>query len=80
MLVSAIVLYAGITSVVESVKKIIHPESADYSTVSLIIIVVAVIVKLLLGSNLSDMGHFAGSLRRSGHFDRYYQSGHRDDE
>ena len=46
MLVSAIVLYAGITSVVESVKKIIHPESADYSTVSLIIIVVAVIVKL----------------------------------
>ena len=31
MLVSGIVLYAGITSAVESVKKIIHPEKPDYS-------------------------------------------------
>ena len=31
MIVAAIVLYAGITSFVESVKKIIHPEAADYS-------------------------------------------------
>ena len=29
MIVSAIVLYAGITSMVESVKKIIHPEKAE---------------------------------------------------
>ena len=36
MIVSAIVLYAGITSAVESVKKIIHPEKADYSMVSLL--------------------------------------------
>ena len=34
MIVSGIVLYAGITSAVESVKKIIHPEAAEYSTVS----------------------------------------------
>ena len=31
MLVSGIVLYAGITSAVESVKKIIHPEKPDYN-------------------------------------------------
>ena len=35
MIVAAIVLYAGITSLVESVKKIIHPEAADYGYVSL---------------------------------------------
>ena len=61
MLVAAIVLYAGITSVVESVKKIIHPEAADYSKVSLIIIVVAVIVKLVLGRYVKAQGEKANS-------------------
>ena len=32
MIVSGLVLYAGITSAVESVKKIIHPENPDYRT------------------------------------------------
>ena len=36
LIVSGIVLYAGITAMVESVKKIIHPEAADYSTITLI--------------------------------------------
>ena len=49
MIVAALVLYAGVTSLVESVKKIIHPEAADYSAVSLIIIGVAIAVKLALG-------------------------------
>ena len=48
MIVSGIVLYAGITSTVESVKKIIHPETPDYSMISLIIIAVAVFVKIFL--------------------------------
>ena len=52
MLVSGIVLYAGITSAVESIKKIIHPEKADYSITSLIIIAVAVVVKIILGRNV----------------------------
>ena len=56
MLVAAIVLYAGITSMVESIKKIIKPELANYSTVSLIIIGVAIIVKLLLGSYVKIQG------------------------
>ena len=50
MIVSAIVLYAGITALVDAVKKIIHPETPEYSTVSLIIIAAAVVVKLLLGT------------------------------
>ena len=56
MIVAAIVLYAGITSAVESVKKIIHPEQADYSVLSLVIIAVAVVVKLLLGRYVRKKG------------------------
>ena len=47
MIVAAIVLYAGITSMVESIKAIIFPEEADYSSISLVIISVAIIVKPL---------------------------------
>ncbi len=61
MIVSAIVLYAGITSVVESVKKIIHPEEADYSVVSLVIIASAVVVKILLGRYVKSQGEKVNS-------------------
>ena len=68
MFVSGIVLYAGITSAVESVKKIIHPEAAEYSTVSLIIIAVAIAVKLILGKYVKKQGEMvnSGSLVASG--------------
>lgn len=68
MIVSAIVLYAGITSFTESIKKIIHPEAADYSMVSLIIIAAAVIVKLILGRYVKKQGEKvnSGSLIASG--------------
>ena len=68
MIVSGIVLYAGITSAVESVKKIIHPEKAEYSTVSLIIIAVAIAVKLILGKYVKTQGEKvnSGSLVASG--------------
>ena len=68
MIVSGIVLYAGITSAVESVKKIIHPEKPDYSTVSLLIIGVAVVVKILLGRYVKAQGKRvnSGSLVASG--------------
>ena len=61
MIVATIVLYAGITSLVESVKKIIHPEAADYGTVSLIIIAVAIIVKLVLGRYVKKQGEKVNS-------------------
>lgn len=68
LIVSGIVLYAGITSAVESVKKIIHPEAAEYSTVSLIIIAVAIAVKLILGKYVKKQGEMvnSGSLVASG--------------
>ena len=55
MVISIIVLYAGITSLVESVKKIIHPETAEYTTPGLIIIGI-VVVKILLGAYFKKVG------------------------
>ena len=61
MVVAGLVLYAGITSLVESVKKIIEPEAADYGMVSLIIIAVAIVVKLALGRFVKKQGEKVGS-------------------
>ncbi len=68
MTVAALVLYAGITSLVESVKKIITPEEADYSAVSIIIISVAIVVKLILGMYVKRQGKKvnSGALTASG--------------
>ena len=68
MIVAAIVLYAGITSAVESVKKIISPETADYSVISLVIISVAIVAKLILGQYVRIQGkkHNSGALVASG--------------
>ena len=56
MIISVIVLYAGITSFVESVKKIIHPDIPDYNSISLFIVAVAVLVKILLGRYVKNVG------------------------
>ena len=56
LIVSAIVLYAGITALIESIKKIIHPEVADYSTVTLVIIIAGIIVKFILGLYVKKIG------------------------
>ena len=49
LVIALIILYAGITSLVESVKKIINPSTPDYTSAALIIVSSAVIVKILLG-------------------------------
>jgi cation diffusion facilitator family transporter len=56
MIISVIVLYAGITSFVESVKQIVHPETPDYNAVSLVIVAVAVAVKIILGRYVKSVG------------------------
>ena len=61
VLVSVIVLYVGVTSLIESIKKIIRPETPDYSPVALIIIAVAVLVKIVLGRHVK--GDAAARLR-----------------
>ena len=61
LIVSAIVLYAGVTAFIESVKKIIHPEVADYSTVTLVIIIAGIIVKFILGLYVKKKGRDVNS-------------------
>ena len=61
MVISMIVLYAGITALVESIKKIITPDTPDYGTVSLIIVGVAVIVKIVLGRYVKSVGKSVNS-------------------
>ena len=68
MIISAIILYAGVTSLIESIKKIITPVTPDYTTVSLIIVAVAVVTKILLGRYVQSVGKKvnSGSLEASG--------------
>ena len=55
-IISVIVLYAGVTSLGESIKKILHPETPEYTTASLIIIAAAVLVKIVLGRYVKGVG------------------------
>lgn len=59
--ISVIVLYAGVTALVESVKSILHPELPDYSPVTLIIVAVGVIVKIVLGRYVQSVGEKVNS-------------------
>ena len=56
IIIAVIVLSAGITSLIESVKKIFDPTEPSYSTVTLIVIVVAIVVKLMLGRYVKRKG------------------------
>lgn len=68
VIIAVIVILAGITSLKESVQKIIHPEEADYSFASLVIIIVAVLTKFFFGKYVKRQGENlnSGSLVASG--------------
>ena len=68
LLISMLVIYAGITAFVESVKKIIDPVTPDYSRITFIVVLVAVIVKVVLGRYVKSVGIRvnSGSLMNSG--------------
>lgn len=61
LLIAVIILYAGITSFIESVKSIFSQEVAEYSRTSLVIIIVAVVVKLALTLYIVKVGKKAKS-------------------
>ena len=68
MTIAAIILYAGITSLVESVRKMIEPEAIDYSTVTLVVVAAGIVVKVVLGLYVNRKGVDvnSASLRASG--------------
>ena len=61
LIIAVIVLYAGITSFVESFKKIITPTAPEYSAASLVIVGVAVLVKIGLGMYVKKTGETVNS-------------------
>ena len=56
VLIGAIILFAGILAIKESILKIINPGETDYSLLSLSIISVAIITKILLGRYYKKVG------------------------
>ncbi len=56
IIIAVIVLSAGITSLIESVKKIFDPTEPSYTTTTLVVIVVAIVVKLVLGQYVKRKG------------------------
>ena len=56
IIIAVIVLSAGITSLIESVKKIFDPTEPLYTATTLAVIVVAIVVKLILGQYVKRKG------------------------
>ena len=54
--ISILIIYAGFTSLFESVKKIINPELPNYKNVTIIILIVATITKIILGLYFKKIG------------------------
>ena len=61
LIISIIVLYAGLTAFIESIKKIIHPEKVNYTLISLIILISGILVKFILGLYVKRKGKEANS-------------------
>ena len=61
MIIAALILYAGITALWESIKKIIEPVDPEHSALSLGIISVAIVVKIFLGLYVKKQGKKAKS-------------------
>ena len=56
LIVSGIVLYAGLAAFIESFKKILNPEISDYSTITLVILIAGILVKFILGIYVKRKG------------------------
>lgn len=56
VIIAGLVLATGITSLVESAKKIFSPELPDYQLATIVVVVAAVVGKLLLGKYVTSQG------------------------
>lgn len=56
LIVSAIVLYAGITALIESGKKVFEPEATDYTPATIIVLIIGIIGKIILGLYVKKTG------------------------
>lgn len=56
MVISVIILYVGVSSLVEAFKKIINPTNPSYSYITIIVVVLSVIVKLIIAYYFNKVG------------------------
>lgn len=56
IIIAVIVLIAGVTSLIESAKKIFDPTLPHYTTATLVVIIVAIAVKLVMGRYVKGKG------------------------
>lgn len=61
LVVGAIIFSVGAFALVESIPKVFHPELADYSLASIIVISAAVLVKIFLGLYVKSVGRVQDS-------------------
>ena len=59
--IAALVLAAGVGSLVESIRKIVNPSSPEFGMVSLVVVSVAVVAKIALGRYVSAQGRACNS-------------------
>lgn len=60
-MVAIIIMYIGLTALIESIKKIIAPEAPDYSIITIAVVSVAIVIKLLLGLYVYRVGRDVNS-------------------
>jgi len=61
LIISIIVLYAGISSLSESIRKIVHPEVPEYTAPVLFVILAGVAVKIIMGRYVKSVGERVNS-------------------
>lgn len=56
MVISGIILYAGITAMTESIDRIVNPQEVEYSDIAIALLALAVVVKIVLGRYVKSVG------------------------
>lgn len=57
MIISMIILYAGLSAFKESVNAIIKPQDTAYTIITLIVVIVSIFVKIILGQYFTKVGN-----------------------
>ena len=57
MVISVIILYVGVSSLVEAGKKIINPTTPSYSYITIVVIILSVIVKIAIAYYFNKVGN-----------------------
>lgn len=61
IIIAAVIVIAGITSLVESFKKILHPEPTEYTVAALVVLITAIAAKIVLGKYVKKTGREVNS-------------------